>query len=415
MRRAPILLLAALFVLATACNANGAGGPYPDGGVTDGGGSGSGGGGGDGGQTGGGGGGDGGIGNCVTGQKRCNGNTYESCVNQSWTTVTQCTAPQVCVDSLQGCADCNPLHPNACEGNDVHSCNSDGTFGGLVQACGSQTCQNGACVTGNGGGGSNNCATGTQLIYVVDDSNDFLSFDPTTNTFTKLGVLSCNASSAWPGFGGGQAFPFSMSVSRAGNAWVLYSSGQIFKVPISDPTQCTDSGFTPGTSGYQLMGMGFVATSPGAQTEHLYIAGGKAGRLNASGNIGYIDPATLNVTPVGTFTATMYGPELTGTGGAKLYAYFPDITNTRVAELDPTNGTELQSWKLPSLTGQVNAWAFAHWGGRFYIFVTVGSNSQVLMLDPTNNGQVTTIKQNLPYTIVGAGVSTCAPVTLPPP
>ncbi len=414
MRRAPILVLTALFLVTAACNASDAGGATPDGGTTDGG-SGSGGGGG--GQTdgGSGGGGGGGVGNCVNGQTRCNGDTYESCENQTWTTVTQCAAPQVCVQKLSGCADCNPLHPTACQGNDVHSCNSDGTLGGVTQSCGSQTCQNGACVSSTGGGG-NNCASGTQLIYVVDDANDLLSFDPQhNNTLTKIGTLSCNASTAWPGFGGGQAFPFSMSVDRAGNAWVLYSSGQIFKVPVSNPSQCTNSGFTPGASGYQLMGMGFVATSPGAQTEHLYIAGGTAGRSNASGNLGYIDPSTLQVTTVGTFTAQTYGPELTGTGDAKLYGYFPDTSNTRVVQIDPATGAEGQSWSLPALSGSVNAWAFAHWGGRFYIFVTVGGNSQILMLDPTNNGAVTTIAQNLKYTIVGAGVSTCAPTTVPPP
>ena len=142
-----------------------------------------------------------------------------------------------------------------------------------------------------------------------------------------------------------------MSVDREGNAWVLYSSGQIFKVPVVNPSTCTNSGFSPGTSGYQLMGMGFVATSAGAQTEHLYIAGGRAGRANASGNIGYIDPATLQVTTVGTFTAQTYGPELTGTGDAKLYGYFPDTGNTRVVQIDPATGAEGQSWPLPGAHG----------------------------------------------------------------
>ena len=42
--------------------------------------------------------------------------------------------------------------------------------------------------------------------------------------------------------GGGQATPFSMSVDREGQAWVLYTSGEIFKVSIEDAS-CADSGW----------------------------------------------------------------------------------------------------------------------------------------------------------------------------
>ena len=74
----------------------------------------------------------------------------------------------------------------------------------------------------------------------------------------------------------------------------------------------------------------------------------------------------------------------------------------------------LQQWKVPPLPGQVTAWAFSHWGGKFYIFVTSSPDgftekSQVLMLDPAT-GVAGTYLPSMPYRIVGAGVSTCAPV-----
>ena len=72
---------------------------------------------------------------------------------------------------------------------------------------------------------------------------------------------------------------------------------------------------------------------------------------------------------------------------------------------------------MPPLMGSVRSWAFAHWGGRFYLFVTVldsmtgRNNSQVFLFTP-DDGRVQLILDNLPYNIVGAGVSTCAPIVI---
>ena len=68
------------------------------------------------------------------------------------------------------------------------------------------------------------------------------------------------------------------------------------------------------------------------------------------------------------------------------------------------------------LGGTVAAWAFAQWGGKFYIFVTTQdflgtTNSTVRTIDRMT-GQYQLVSQNLPYRIVGAGVSTCAPVII---
>lgn len=65
--------------------------------------------------------------------------------------------------------------------------------------------------------------------------------------------------------------------------------------------------------------------------------------------------------------------------------------------------------------GTPSGWAFAHWGGRFYIFITavVGAadRSMVFEFDPTT-GKATEVKTNASYKVVGAGVSTCAPVII---
>ncbi len=178
---------------------------------------------------------------------------------------------------------------------------------------------------------------------------------------------------------------------------------------------CQLSPFQKGLSGYELFGMGFVSDEPGSDKEALYISGGSSSDLN-SGNVACLDPVSLQITTVGPIPQAEYSPELTGTGNAVLYAYFPGTTNSFVAQLDKTTGQITEQWGLPPLSGQVRAWAFAHWGGKFYVFITTqdGSvlHSNVLRLDP-NTGQADTILVDTGHVIVGAGVSTCAPVYEP--
>ena len=53
------------------------------------------------------------------------------------------------------------------------------------------------------------------------------------------------------------------------------------------------------------------------------------------------------------------------------------------------------------------AFAFSFWGGDFYIFTSTGSSSVVTRYDPL--AKTSTNVASHPSTIVGAGVSTCAP------
>ena len=59
------------------------------------------------------------------------------------------------------------------------------------------------------------------------------------------------------------------------------------------------------------------------------------------------------------------------------------------------------------------AWAFAFWGGDFWIFLTKGSETATTVYQI--DGMTGTIKGTTAApgrTIVGAGVSTCAPVVI---
>ncbi len=340
---------------------------------------------------------------CEPGQTRCEGMSYHECVDGYFVWTESCADPQICAQDY-GCVDCNPAAGKRCWDGDVYACNADGSLGSKTAECADAGCEFGSCV------GVNECSAESQLIYVVDNDYRLLSFSPTDgNQFQMITNLEsiCSPGSSWPAWGIGTATPFSMSVDRDARAWVLFTSGEIMWVDIPSRT-CVTSPFSPGTLGFQLFGMGFVSDAAGSEEETLWIAGGGVGSLD-DGDLASLDPDTMQVSVVGDLPspAGSSSPEMTGTGAGVLYAYFPGST-TFVAELNKSNASITEQWNMPALNGQIRAWAFAHWGGKFYIFVTVDDNSQVLKLDPAT-GQTTTLLENLPYIIVGAGVSTCAP------
>jgi hypothetical protein len=302
----------------------------------------------------------------------------------------------------------------------------------LLVACGSSARQNTGDAGPNAGDGGNNgtncAATGVDLVYVVSQANEFMSFDPTKlpsqSAFTNIATLNCPSTlpPADPNATGPSA-PFSMSVDRQGTAWVLYNSGEIFKVAITTGA-CSASGYVPLQNNMSLFGMGFVTDSMGANTEKLYIAGGDVSPV-AGGKLAVIDTTVSSPMPtiLGTISATAENsPELTGTSEGKLYGFYPGVTNSFVQEIarsgSGAGGPAGTAWPLTGgLGGTVSAWAFAQWGGKFYIFVTTGdgvitpSNSTVRVIDKAT-GAYSTPLQNLPYQIVGAGVSTCAPIVI---
>jgi hypothetical protein len=254
---------------------------------------------------------------------------------------------------------------------------------------------------------SNLCADASAtLVYVVTESNRVLRFDPTAGSFGYIGTLNCPDSRQ----------PFSMAVDRQGIAYVLYAvyndttPGSIYRVSLRN-ARCTPTAFTPGTSGFNSFGMGFSAdvSDPG---ETLYVASDDTG----GGELGAIDPLTLSLSPVGFFNPAIVGAELSGTGDGRLFAFYSTDQTARtssvIAQIDKTSGNVLAEDPLPTIA-QGDAWAFAFWGGDFYLFTApeVGGNpatSSILTRYRPSDGS---LRQVATYgeLIVGAGVSTCAP------
>ncbi len=78
------------------------------------------------------------------GELQCQGAYLKICEGAVWQIKATCAVPEVCSASLGRCAACDP-GLSFCAGDEVHSCNADGTKGPLVITCPAGKCQQGAC------------------------------------------------------------------------------------------------------------------------------------------------------------------------------------------------------------------------------------------------------------------------------
>src|SRR5688572_18006241 len=92
---------------------------------------------------------------------------------------------------------------------------------------------------GAAGGDPSGCPDDAKTVYTLGLDRLFSAFDPRTKTFRDIGLLNCAAS--------GGAVPFSMAIARDAFAYVLYDSGELFKVSTAD-LSCTATSFTGDTT-----------------------------------------------------------------------------------------------------------------------------------------------------------------------
>lgn len=278
-----------------------------------------------------------------------------------------------------------------CVGDDVVACEG-GKPGHKLSSC-RGGCKQGACVETCG-------ANDVELIYVVDNSNTLLAFDPRKlpeDPFRKIGTLACDRTSS----------PFSMAVDRTGIAWVLYTTGVLYRVSIFD-AHCLARAARP-RGAPPTFGMGFVTDGPKATTEKLFVVADTAEPVLATIDTTVFPTRWTGVTRLAAHEGR--NPELTGTSEGKLYGYFPgDPGRGFVQEVDRASGALTgPRWSLPGDRGQVNAWAFAFWGDVFYVFLTLEGANEVHAIS-RKTGEHEQIRTRTPYRVVGAGVSTCAPL-----
>ncbi len=255
------------------------------------------------------------------------------------------------------------------------------------------------------------CGVGSGLIYVFTTSGELYAFEPPTQRFRRIGLISC------PGAPRGFSRPNSMAVDRAGTAWINYVDGPIFAVSTRDAS-CRPTTYAPGQHGFLHLGMAFVSTGPTLSGETLFISsgGGSTDEFGGTpiggggGGLARVENGE-RVVPVAEFSGRLGGKlaELTGTGDGRLFGFFATRPAT-LAEIDPKTAAILSERRLPGIPA-ATAWAHAFWGGRFYLFWSrAGEGSHVSRVDL--EGRLEDLGRSPRLTIVGAGVSTCAPTSL---
>ena len=236
---------------------------------------------------------------------------------------------------------------------------------------------------------------GPTYVYVITEQNELYSFLPSNLSFKKIGDIQC------PGMG---PSPWSMAVDRNGTAYsVFYQSGELFKLSVGN-AKCTATTYKPNQLGWNDFGMGYTADNDGG--ERLYVAESQLGGITSKG-LGTIDTQTMTLKFIAPFSKSILATELTGTADGRLFGYSADPNSgSHIYEIDKTNGKILSDAKL-SVGGVNYGWAFAFWGGDFWVFTSPGGPSTVTKWDPIakQESNVTTLSS----TIVGAGVSICVP------
>jgi hypothetical protein len=246
------------------------------------------------------------------------------------------------------------------------------------------------------GDGPTSCAAAATFVYVIGEDRRLSSFHPDTLTFDDVGTIICPAQLG--------AMPFSMAVDRHARAWVLYSSGELFQVDVTNAA-CSATSFVTDQDGFDTFGMGFVSDAAGSNAETLFIAGTSGA---GESTLGTIDQTSLAVSHVATINDAA---ELTGTGAGALWAFFPD--EAQLAQLDKKSGMEQSTISLPQLPALPKAWAMAFWGGDFWVFYEAAGDSSSSVYHVKADGTTSVALADTGRVIVGAGVSTCAPLVIP--
>jgi hypothetical protein len=199
-------------------------------------------------------------------------------------------------------------------------------------------------------------------------------------------------------------------IDRTPTAWVLYNSGELFKVN-TQTAACEPTSFSRPEQPPELR-HGFSTDAPGSTADTLFIAGGPISlTMGATSTLATVNMTTMAPSSLGTVTGW---PELTGTGNAELWGFFPSATVApRIEKLNKATGAALQTFPLSTLSGQPAAWAFAAWGGDFWIFLQREPTRAPRSIRSTvRTARSRARPRQAGRRIVGAGVSTCAPTVI---
>jgi hypothetical protein len=307
--------------------------------------------------------------------------------------------PTVRVNVAPGCE--AGAGARVCFAGNVTACRADGSLGAEVEQC-PDGCAHGRC--------TQTCeAQGVELVYVIDKANTLHAFDPRAlpgEEFRRIGTLTCAAGDS----------PFSMTVDRRGVGWVLFHSGRMFRVSVVTGACLGEVAFEDSVP--MMFGQAFVRDVAASPPQEVLMISVNDDR--PSSRLGALDLARTPASwrAIGPLPAGwIYTPDLTTTADGRLFAYAPPARAARgdaglVQELSPRTGKPVgRAMKVEAgdASGSAMAWALAHWGGTFYVFLTLNDDTRVYAVDRKTRAS-RLVRAGLPVPILGAGVSTCAPL-----
>ena len=202
------------------------------------------------------------------------------------------------------------------------------------------------------------CNSRTRFVYLTTREQHLLRFDPATGAFTDISKapLQCSATSG--------ATPFSMSIDRQAVAWMLYTDGHLFKVSTQDAS-CESTPFQAGQHYFDTFGMSFVSDAAGSNDETLFVS--RIDGVSIDSTLGTIALPSLTLSVIQPLEKGLGSADVTGNGLGELWGFF--ASSALVARIDKQTGA--LSNKLPldaALFQNTDAWAFAFWGGDFYLY-----------------------------------------------
>ena len=242
---------------------------------------------------------------------------------------------------------------------------------------------------------------GTTAIYLISSENQLVRFYPPDLSVTTIGTIKCPTSPMSSG-------PSSMAVDRDGVAYVRFGGSELFRVS-TRTASCKPTGFVLDPNRFSpYFGMGFSANA-GDPGETFYVASDDVSTPGAKSALARIDPVTFELSVIGPLSKPIGDPELTGTSDARLFAFGQALPLSHLAEIDKTTAA-VKSDVLINLTKNAfGSWAFAFWGGDFYFFTSDEVSTSSIHRYTPGGSTTPPLIAKIALTIVGAGVSTCAP------
>jgi hypothetical protein len=243
---------------------------------------------------------------------------------------------------------------------------------------------------------------GATQIYLMGSDAELWSFYPPTLAFMDIGPIVCPSTGS----------PNSMGVDRTGTAYVNFTDGTLSQVDTATAA-CAATPFNSAAFNFSTQfGMGYVGDPDGGDT--LHVGSDSLGMaVQAQASLATIDTTSFTLNLIGPFApASVFSPELTGTGDGRLFVFYANPNDptgsSLITQVDPGTAQEIASNEIPGVLPGSD-YAFAFYGGNFYIFTSqMGEPSAVTEFIPSTN--TTNVVATAPDTIVGAGVSTCAPM-----